>query len=85
MDLLGNGFLPQTLGPLSFKRLLQSPNLRLLFLSETRVFDLRRVRGPIQTSIRGRPVQFRFFGGLLLRFLSPAFRSLLSSGGGSGL
>ena len=85
LDLLSNRFLPQALGPLSFKRLLHSLNLRLLFLSEARVFGLLWIRRLIRTSILGRLVQFCFLGGLLLRFLSLAFCFFLSSGGCSGL
>ena len=85
LDLLSDGFLPLTLGPLCGKLLFHSLNLRLLFLGEARVFRLLRVRRLIQSSILSRLVKFRFLGGgLLLRLLSFAFSLFLVFSGGTG-
>ena len=58
LDLLGDGFLSETLGPLSFNLLLQSLNLRLLFLGEARILGLLWVRWLIRAGILGRLVKF---------------------------
>ena len=58
LDLLGNRFFPQALGPLRLKLLLHRLYLRLLCLSQARVFSCLWVLRLILGSILTRLVQF---------------------------